>query len=140
MLAFPENVYGIIRMRHFFPRKSKSQLSVYFVTPAGLIFSRKYLNNAIEQLRAAVIKNNICKVNRLLRECPVLVNEQDSIDKLTPLMLALTHNHRDITNRILATPNVKIDIRTDEGWTALHFGCDKNIKDSVRNRLNVQKN
>jgi len=132
-----DKVYGIIGMRYFSPRKSKSKLFVYLVSPAGLIFTRNYLNIAIEQLREAVIKNNIFEVDRLLNECPVLVNEQDSIDRLTPLMLALKRDHLDITNRILTISDVELDIQTDEGWTALHFGCKYNRKDSVKRMLQL---
>jgi len=124
-------------MRYFSPRKSKSELFVYIVSPAGLIFTRNYLNIAIEQLREAVIKNKIFEVDRLLYECPVLVNEQDSIDRLTPLMLALKRDHLDITNRILTISDLELDIQTDEGWTALHFGCKYNRKDSVKRMLQL---
>ena len=49
----------------------------------------------------------------------------------TGLILAIINGHIDLVRILLGCPNIKIDIITKIGWTALHYACERKRLDVV---------
>ena len=84
----------------------------------------------ISKFVSACGTNEVIEVRRMISE-GVDINGVDSYG-YTGLMMAMYKGNTEVSRILLSCNNIKIDIKNNIGWTALHYACTNNRIESVK--------
>ena len=89
---------------------------LYYKQESNSKMSLRYMCNAC-------CDGDIQAMEKILGREEVDLNTGYGYAQVTPLMLAMGHNHPSIVTRLLSIPHIRLDCTDTWGSTALHWAC-----------------